>query len=90
MINSISSSLNNAIQNFGAGKVVLVSVAVGMACYPLVKKICSIALTVLKNIYQWVSERPLSIRLHSLVCDECAQNHRQHMQKIPETINGNQ
>lgn len=75
----ISTIIDYSIREFGPTAVIATSILAGAVCYPLIMKISKIALNILRSFREWFSSMTFSIRMHSLICDECAQNHKRHM-----------
>ena len=75
----ISSLIENSISSYGSSVVVGASVLVGIVGYPVIKKIAAVALSILGKVRDYFADSAISIRMHSLWCNQCAENHRRHM-----------
>lgn len=80
MINGISNVLHNSVDRFGITKYGIVCVSIGFVGYPLLKKVADLAIFVFNKIKEWWSKTTIGIRLHSLFCKDCAENHKLHME----------
>lgn len=75
--------INEALVNIGSTNLVLTAGLVGFLAYPVVVRICRVAKAVFALASEWVAKRTFIVHLHSLFCDECAQNHKRHMYETP-------
>lgn len=71
--------VNSIYSNYIDNKTVIIASVVGFIAYPIIKRIFEVALKVLAAFGDWISERPFAIRLHSVFCADCAENHKSHM-----------
>lgn len=65
--------------HFGPGPTVAVSLAIGMLSYPLIKKVTLAALEALGNLLQAINESAFIVRVKSMNCTLCADQHREHI-----------
>lgn len=85
MIATVRSALV-AMPPLGAAVVSGVSVAVGLALFPLISKISQIAVSAFKSLGDWFKEGALPLRIRSMSCSECAKNHKQHISHVPTAM----
>lgn len=76
--------VNNAVQSYGAPAVIAGAFVIGVAAIPLLERIADVAERILKAVFQWTNEQIFFVRMRSLGCEVCAQNHRNHIQGAHE------
>lgn len=79
------SFISESLMSLSPTQSLLIAGAVGFIAYPIIKRISKVAIAIFSSCREWISTRTFMIRLHSLVCDECARNHKRHMYEAPHS-----
>ena len=76
MINEIA---DTALCHFGPGPTIAITLVIGALSYPVIKRITQVALGALVNLFHTINQSNFVVRLKSMNCHQCSDNHRNHL-----------
>lgn len=83
----INHTVNQLVNQYGAGPVVAATFVTGVVAYPLLSKIISkiapIAEAIINQLSKWFYNMAWVIRMDSMHCSKCARFHKEHMIPTP-------